>query len=143
MALLKGIRAGLAKNLQTIPAPRQISPYMLANPTPPTLQVMGPEEVVYHFTSASGLHSLASSRWRLVVQGFAAASYGDEGAQRLIDDWLDDDGPSSVRAALEAEPTLGGLVDDVTVVDSRGYLMYVIEGRGAVLGADWVVDVLA
>lgn len=136
MASLSAIRAGLAANLAGLA--EQVSPYMLANPSPPTLQVMGPENIDYLVTM-----DRSASRWTVIVQGFVPGEIGDVPAQELLDAWLSDAGAYSVRLALESDTTLGGACEDVTVVASRGYMVYVLEGRGATLGCEWVVDIVA
>lgn len=51
--------------------------------------------------------------------------WGDEqSAQESLDGYLADTGPSSVYAALRAEPTLGGVVVDVEVLTADDYAVY-------------------
>lgn len=136
MATLAEIRTALAASLSTITTPGlQVSAKMLANPNPPTLQVMGPDNVGYHKESMDG------ALWRMVVQGFVPGGIGDIPAQDLLDGWLDNEGALSVQQAVELDPTLGGVVDDATVIESTGYGVYILPGAGAVLGADWIVEV--
>jgi len=42
-----------------------------------------------------------------------------EQAQDQIDVYIDPQGGGSIRAAIEADPTLDGVVDDATVTDTR------------------------
>jgi hypothetical protein len=51
----------------------------------------------------------------------AWAESGFETGQALLDAFLDDVGASSVRAALEADITLGGVAEDVRVIRVHDY----------------------
>lgn len=114
----------------------QVLSYMGAQ-SPPTIWVMGPEEIDYHITSVDG------STWKLRIQGFAAGGASEESAQRLVDAWLSDSGAHSVKEALEADRTLGGIAEDVIVRTSEGYALYVVDDLGVVLGCDWIVEIVA
>jgi hypothetical protein len=65
---------------------------------------------------------------------------GDESAERL-DVLLDTDGEESVKATLETDRTLGGAVSDTFVSKHSGYRSYA-SPAGALLGAEWTVDVI-
>jgi len=134
MVDLAAIREGLAANLRRIDGV-QVSAYMLANPTPPTIQVMGPDEVTYDVTFGRG-----SDSWQMVVQAFVAL-VTDIGAQARLDEMLHPTGPLSIKEAIEFDTTLGGACNDLRVTRSSGYQQYNLEGRGAVLGAEFTVQV--
>jgi len=137
---LAGIRAGIAANLATLsgaPANVQISAYMLGNPTPPTLQVMGPDQIDYDLAMQRGL-----DEWRFIVQGFVGAMT-DRGAQVNLDAWLAPTGSLSVKAAIEADRTLGGSVQDSYVESASGYKIYQLDAGHQVLGAEWTIRLLA
>jgi len=68
----------------------------------PPVAVIQLESVTYHRAFVGGL-----SEWRFVVS-CVAGRMGDRVAQRLLDTWLSYSGAGSVRAAIEADPTLGG-----------------------------------
>ncbi len=135
MASLANIREGVAANLSTISGV-QVSAYMLANPTPPSLQVF-PAEVEYDAAMARGL-----DRWTLTVQAHVGTQT-DVGAQKKLDELLAPSGSSSVKAAAESDRTLGGVVSDCRVVSCSGYRVYVHPSGTAVLGAEWTVEILA
>jgi hypothetical protein len=65
---------------------------------------------------------------------------GDEVTIERLDRMLDDDGEESIKAALNAAPTLGGIVETLWVVQHRGHQLFPVAG-GVVLGAEWTVDV--
>lgn len=135
MATPAQIRAGLATNLGTI-ADTQVSAYMLSAPTPPAIHVF-PERVDYHGAMQNGLE-----RNRYTVQAFVGFT-SDQGAQKKLDRMLEPSGVMSVKAAVEADATLGGVVEHVTVTEATGYRIYALEGaRGPVLGCEWTVEIL-
>lgn len=135
MATFAQIRAGLKANLDAI-VDVQVSDYMLSNPSPPTIQVF-PEAVTYHQAMGNGMDAK-----RFTVQAFVGLT-SDVGAQKKLDTWLDDSGSTSVKAAIEADRTLGGFVDDTTVIEASGYKVYALEGaRGPVLGCEWTVEII-
>ena len=138
MGTLKGIRMGLAANLASIEGV-QISPYMLTNPTVPTLEVFPDPEsnVQYHKAFANGV-----SKWVMCVRGIAGA-VTDIGGQETLDEWLEMSGPTSVFAAIESETTLDGRVADVTVTECTGYSEYIKRGtQSSYFASTWVVEVL-
>lgn len=71
-----------------------------------------------------------------------AGPSGEE-TEELLDDMLAADGPQSIRAALEADRTLGTLVADLRVVRHGGHRPYAIPGSEPALGSEWQIDVLS
>lgn len=134
MADLADIREGLALNLQAIPD-LQVSAYLLSRPTPPTVMVGGPEEI-------SWLEEYGGRpNWTLPVIVYTGMAT-DVGAQKLLDRYLAPDGLESIRAAIEADPTLGGAVADLAVTSTTGYRTYLVGGGDVLyLGAEWSVTV--
>ena len=110
---------------------------MIGNPTPPMLQVF-PDEIDYDTTMGRGLDTLM-----FIVQAHVGAS-SDIGAQKKLDAMLAPSGATvSVKAAVEADRTLGGVVHDCRVVSCTGYRVYITPAGTGVLGAEWSVQVLA
>lgn len=119
----------------------QVSPYMLANPTPPAGHLY-PTPIEYDHAFQRGMDV-----WTFTLQVFVSETV-DIGAQNRLDEFLNTSGPRSVKAALEADgdagrPVLGGLVDDLRVVRCEGYRRYVTEGRGPAFGSEWTIEVYA
>lgn len=114
----------------------QVSPYMLGDPTPPAAHVF-PARLEYHKAFQDGLNYRT-----MTLQVFVSDDAGDIGAQMLLDEYLEEGGPREVKALIERDDTLGGAVDDVTVLDSSGYRRYVTPSRPLVLGAEWTLRVL-
>ena len=50
--------------------------------------------------------------------------------------------PSGVKATLEADDKLGGLVSDLTVTRSSGHRLFELPSAEQVLGAEWTVQIL-
>lgn len=71
----------------------------------------------------------------------AVAVYVEQGQQDTLDGYLAAAGPTSIRAAVDADPTLGGLVDSAAVV--RAERDQLVEYAGVqYLSAELVVEVL-
>jgi hypothetical protein len=144
MAGLTEIREALAGRLRdSLPIDVvQVSAYLLANPSPPTVQIF-PGEVDWHQAMQDGMEMRA-----LVVQALVGQPT-EEGAQRRLDAFLESDGDLSIKAAIERiddgdqTVTLGGLIDDLIVVKTKGYQVYrqTDPPKPPQLGAEWLVHV--
>lgn len=66
----------------------------------------------------------------------------DQRGQELLDAFLADAGPTSIKAAIEADPTLGGECADLHVAGWDGYQTYEIAGA-EYYGAELTVVVYA
>jgi hypothetical protein len=146
MAELEQIRQGLAANLRAI-ADCQVSAYLLDNPTPPTLEVVGPDE------ATATTFGRASETLGMIVHGIAGL-VSDIGAQKRLDRWWATSGAESVVAAIEADRQLtsrlleGGRVetgqtaaaDTLVVLRKGGYQIFNLPG-GRYVGAEWTVQV--
>lgn len=136
MPTLAQIREGLAANLEAGVADVQVSAYLLSRTTAPSLQVSGPQEVDFDEAFGRGL-----DRWTLTVWALAGAAT-DKGAQKRLDAMIDPSGAGSVKAAVEADTTLGGIVDDLRVETCSGYTMYALnDATQLYLGAQWRVAI--
>jgi hypothetical protein len=141
MALnLANIRAGLAANLATVPG-LAVSAYydQTANNVPPIGLIRpNPETLIdYHESMRNGVEIA-----HMLVEVFAGAQ-GDVNAQQALDGYVASSGTSSVRAALESDRTLGGACQDLIVIECRSYTDYTRPDAATLVGAQWVVDVLA
>lgn len=113
MSTVSQIRTGLVTALSTISGLNTYS----AEPgqiTPPAAIVITPS-IEYHrsFNSTSALKSYTFRIYVLVAQGLL-----DEAAHTL-DTFADPGSSTSVRAAIEADPTLGGVADSLIVESFR------------------------
>lgn len=66
----------------------------------------------------------------------------DRAGQEMLDAFLAESGPTSIKASLEADPTLGGLIDDLQTQGWDGYRMYEVAGTDY-YGAELTVVILA
>jgi hypothetical protein len=62
--------------------------------------------------------------------------------QDKIDDLVSPDGALSVRAALDADPTLGGVAHSSRVVEARDFGVYEVAGVGYI-GGELEIEVIA
>jgi len=122
----------MARNLSVIPD-LQVSAYMLSAPTPPAVHIL-PDNVAFDKAMHSGLNELT-----MMVQLFVAMM-SDLGSQVLLDRYLSPSGTLSVKAALEADLTLGGACQVLHVL-TWTYRQYPRPEGESFLGADFTVQV--
>lgn len=117
MASLSDIRSGLAANLaplKTAGVIRQVSPYLLPSPTPPSAQVAGVDEMTFLDFGAT-----SSAEWTVAIE-VALGKYLEEAAWKVLDRLLATSGDESVVAAIEANPTLTSRYDADTGAVTTG-----------------------
>lgn len=140
---LPAVRQAMADLLTDNLGGVQVSPYMIANPTPPAAHLF-PAPVDYDQAFARGM-----DQWTFTLQVYVAEMAGlSRGAQERLDDFISTDSTHSVKRALEltadgGPQTLGGLIDDLRVVSCDGYRRYAREGMGPLFGSEWTIDVRA
>jgi len=129
-------REALATRLESI-AGTQVSAYLLGNPTPPSLQVIG-GEIVYEETCGAG----ALMGYMFKVQAMVGVP-SDIGAQKRLGEYSDASGSKSIRACIAADKTLGGVVDSAHVESASEEKTYELLSGNVVIGREWLVEVLA
>lgn len=140
MASLSDIRAGLAAAITAAIPDAQCSGYVLANPTPPFFDIeLSAEGVDYDQAMARGV-----DLWRMTVRGCVAVT-DSLASQKTLDLWCAASGDRSVKAALEADLTLGGVASALRVTQLAGYRAIAVRGQpnNVYLGAEWTVEVYA
>lgn len=138
MADITAIRLALATVLESVWGDvqgGQVSAYMRPDPIPPLIQIV-PGEIDWHQALQDGCEMYTMNIQALVSETT------DLGQQQLLDSLLASTGEQSIKQAVEADPTLDGLVDDLIVVKTKGYHSYRI-GSGEFLGAEWQVHIYA
>lgn len=142
MGQITDIREALADAIASVTLPGysdfQVSAYMLANPTPPCAWVVpgGPSgSIEYDKAMQRGLDQVP-----FTVQVFVPLTVG-QAAEQLLDALIEPSGSSSIKAAIEADRTLGGACDSLRVRSCSGYRQYILDGKPPQLGAEWLVDV--
>jgi hypothetical protein len=135
MADVTAIREALAAALAVIPDV-QVNAYALSSATPPCIEVE-PGSTTYDIAMGRG-----ADRLKFTVRAFVALNL-DIGAQMRLDLMLAGSGANSVKAAVETDRTLGGLVDSLRVTENMGYRRFVKEQAHVLLGSEWTVEVIA
>ena len=127
---VNAVRHAIAEALEH-PA-MQVNAYAHSQPTPPGLQIL-PPTVVFDTAMVRGMDT-----WTFRVQGFVSGN--DRGPQRLLDEFIDTQGDSSVKARLEADKTLGGLVEDLRVTEqTEPRMVESASGGNPMLVVEWNV----
>lgn len=124
------IREALAASLDDIDELQQ-TPYFLTNPTPPAAEVV-PGPIDYTSAFQSGRDEVV-----MIVRVFVG-TVNDVAAQKRLDGFLNDD---TIKAAIEADPTLAGASSDLMVKSCSGYRQYRRSAGEPLLGAEWRVTV--
>jgi len=113
MPTLSEIRTGIATNLGTISGLRT-SAYVPDEPKPP-IAIIFPENISFDTAFGRGLDT-----YTFTVQ-VIVSKISDRNAQSNLDGYCNPSGASSIKAALESDKTLGGLVQDLRVTEARDY----------------------
>lgn len=131
------IRIALKNNLQALATAEnmQLSEYMLGEPMPPFIEIMGADEIAYDIALQRG-----GDQNDMIVRAFVGLAI-DKAAQIKLDRLLNSSGPSSMKQAIESDDTLGGNCDDLRVRTCTGYQIFPRGDGRAVLGASWTVQV--
>lgn len=141
IATPRQIREGIRDNLKAIKG-LQVNAYPISNPTPPSCYVAsGPTQ--YDLTMGRGL-----DKPQFIVVVFVALNH-DLGAQELLDEFAQPQGARSVKAAVETDKTLGGIVGGLRVTEFSGTRSYTFDTlttgtqRPPVIGGEFTVEVFA
>jgi len=132
---LSTVRAALATRLETI-AGLRVYETIPDQFSPPAAIVGMPTSVKYDFVFGGAVHTL-SYPVRILV-----AKATDRSAQERLEQYIDADGATSVNAAVEADPQLGGVAQVARVLSAQGLGVYDMGGV-AYLGCDFSVEVQA
>ncbi len=135
MATIDDVRQGLADAMSVIPD-AQVSPYNLSNPTMPCLLVLGHDEIDY----GNLAFGRRDTEWNLIVRGYVSTTL-DLASQQRLDRWLASDGDESVKAAIEADPTLGDVADWAQVLRATGTNRFQLDNTVSAWGTDFAVQV--
>ncbi len=110
---LSDIRAAMGTALSAVPnlRVRELIPALV---TPP-MAVVSPSSIEYDLNAKNGV-----SRYLFTVTVFVVKA-DDRAAQLRVDPFVAPTGTGSVKAALEADRTLGGVVNTLRVTDVNNY----------------------
>lgn len=103
---------------------------------PPAAIVGFPTAVRYDFAMRT-----AVSRYTFPVRVIAGRTTERE-SQDKIDDLCSPDGALSIRAAVDADPTLGGVAHSSRVVEARDFGVYEVAGV-SYIGGEFEIEVIA
>lgn len=94
-------------------------------------------------TDSGGTYSvdLDGSTDAVVTMRVLTSRAEDQAGQELLDAFLATAGPTSIKAAIEADPTLGGECSDLAVTGWSGYELYDVAGT-EYYGAELTVEIL-
>jgi hypothetical protein len=140
LATITEIRDGLVANLQTALGDQiQALRSPVGNPTPPTAWVLR-DRTDFDVTLQRGtdMHVFLVQLLVGLVDGLDS--------QDLLDQYAAPAGGLSVKAAIESDTTLGGLVDDLRVTEVARDQVHLIYGQAAsaqYLGTEFTVEVYA
>lgn len=136
--MIKELREAVAAAVNVAIPDIQCVPRMITNPTPPTAYVY-PGPASYDLAMNRGLDSL-----ELRVRAYISQTT-DQGSQLRLDELLEPSGSGSMKAAIEADTTLGGLVGygGCRVTGNSGYQEYQVQGHGPYLGSEWTLQIYA
>lgn len=134
MATISQIRSGLSTRLATITGLRS-GPTIPDNVNPP-YAIVAPSSVDYHRAFNNAL-STFNFTVTLVV-----GRVSERTAQNSLDAYCSPSGASSIRVAIEADKTLGGVVFDTIVTGMRNYGSVTI-GENTYLAAEFDIAVQA
>ena len=132
MAAVADIRQALADAMGSIYNLRT-SATVPDSPRPPQAIVM-PDRIDYDLDMVRGADRFYFTIILLVARA------DDRAAQNNLDGYIT--GPDSIKAAVEADRTLGGVVDTVRVTQMRNYAAVSV-GEVLYLGAEFDVEVIA
>ena len=135
MASIATIRDGLKTRLATI-AGLYTHDTIPDDIYPPAAIVGAPTRIAYDMAFRSPV-----SRITIPVRVIAGRATERE-SQDKLDGYISADGASSVRAAIDGDPTLGGAAHSTRVVEARGYGAYEV-GAVQYLGVELEIEVIA
>lgn len=135
MTTPSALREALARALATIPGLRTAATVPGA-PNPP-IAIVGQWTAEYDATFGRGY-----DRYRLTVRLMVAPT-ADQQAQNKLDSFCASSGVSSVKAAVEADQTLGGVAEMVRVVRIGPAPQVFSHGAQEFLGTDIEIEVMA
>lgn len=135
------IRAALGNTPANVPAVLGKTITCTAyTPSSVTVPAFFPAECELHYADARGTFN-GQPVIDAVCRILTAEQANDIGGQQMLDAYLSHPSSTSVKAAIEADQTLGGLCKSVFVHDIEGYRLYTV-GLNAYYGANFRVQIL-
>ena len=135
MASIKALRDGIKTRLATVTG-IYTHDTIPDDVYPPAAIVGFPTAVRYDFAMRTPV-----SRYTFPVRVVAGRTTERE-SQDKIDDLCSPDGALSIRAAIDADPTLGGVAHSSRVVEARDFGVYEVAGV-SYIGGEFEIEVIA
>ena len=135
MASIKALRDGLKTRLAAVSG-IYTHDTIPDDVYPPAAIVGFPTSVRYDFAMRT-----AVSRYLFPVRVIAGRTMEAQ-SQDTIDDLCSPDGALSIRAAVDADPTLGGVAHSSRVVEARDFGVYEVAGV-SYIGGEFEIEVIA
>lgn len=129
------IATGLKANLDAIDGVN-VSKYPRSNPVGPLIHMWPSDTLVYHRAMAMGFSEVV-----FTVQLLWPYT-DDAGSAAQVYDFLEPTGARSIRQAIEADRTLGGVADRATCESCSGLSVGVTSDNQPRLTADWRVTII-
>lgn len=139
-ATLAQIRAGLKANLDAVYTdPWTVNSYMPTSPNPPAIDIQPAHPVSIEYDNTMGRHG----DYLYVIVRAITQTGTDADWQTLLDTLMDPTSSTSIKAAIEADKTLGGVVSWARVTRCSGYHSYSVKGAlEPVMGLEFTVEVM-
>lgn len=134
MAALTDIRSGLATRLATISGLRTAA--TIPDQVNPPIAIVIPERLTYDDAYGKGLVT-----YSFLVQ-VIVGKVSERTSQNKIDGFINPTGATSIKAAIEGDKTLNGVVFDTRVTEVTGYSVVQV-GDIAYMSCEFRVTVLA
>lgn len=137
MSVLGDIRGAIMTSLSSLNINHD-NGYLGSSLVSPWFEISIPADgYTYDITYGRGTDTV-----RMILRGVVQIGDTVE-AQQNMDEWLDPTGATSVKALVQADRTLGGLVDDLRVVSVRPHLRIPPADAGNVeyLCSEWTLDI--
>jgi len=138
-ATMSEIREALADALTAVSGLRAFDLLPAQPPIPCVLIV--PDSVDYD-TSFGNVRRVAGLTTYSFVLTVLVGAMSERAAQQRLDGYVSPSGDQSIKAAVETDRTLGGVVSDVRVTGMRDYVSFP-NGDSTFLGAEFVAQVIA
>jgi len=134
MAALTDIRSGLATRIATISGLRTAA--TIPDQVNPPVAIVIPERLTYDDAYGKGLVT-----YSFLVQ-VIVGKVSERTSQNKIDGFINPTGATSIKAAIEGDKTLNGVVFDTRVTEVTGYSVVQV-GDIAYMSCEFRVTVLA
>ena len=134
MASLTSIRNAIGTNLSNISS-LTVYNYMPDSMEPPTAIVGVIETVTYDDTMQRG-----TDKYIIPIQ-LIVSRVDAQDSQETLDGYLASSGASSVKAQIESDTSLGGVVSTVRVTEARNYGVYNMNNTDY-LGCEFMIEVV-